>query len=164
MPTPGPEDRERDGESRADPAAPRAPCPPRAPTCCTLRQERKEPAAALLGTEHASRPRRGTQALGGTPHRTVVDQPSRADPPQRGEVLALGPDSPSAVPRARADRAAAPPRSPPATHSHSPQTPTRTSALYILFLYPRLRRGVHPMRPWVIRKTSLCRLFEGLWA
>jgi probable HAF family extracellular repeat protein len=42
-----------------------------------------------LVTDPASRPRRGTRALGCTPHRTLVEQPSSADHRQRKYVLEL---------------------------------------------------------------------------
>jgi hypothetical protein len=62
------------------PLRPPPPSGPPAPACC-----RHGP----LPTGQPSRPRRGTQALGCTPHRPLVEQPSSADPQRRKYVLAL---------------------------------------------------------------------------
>ena len=48
-----------------------------------------------LVTDPASRPRRGTRALGCTPHRTLVEQPYSADAQQRRYVLALAQTGPT---------------------------------------------------------------------
>jgi hypothetical protein len=62
-------------------------------------QKRKKTRHGRLVTDHASRPRLGTQALGCAPHRTLVGQLYSADPTQRKYVLALRQTGPSAVHR-----------------------------------------------------------------
>ncbi len=99
-----------------------------------------------LVAEQPSRPRRGTQALGCTPHRTRVEQPYSADPQQRKYLLALGPDGTTG-------RVAPHPPRRPATGSRTPRTPARILSFYAP---SRPRTLLRPsMNPAVPRRSSL---------